>query len=243
MSDDPLIRCLAPLILQNNDHRHSPDATETTSRPTSKTTKKFLDIGKKSNDSRRRLMDTLQRSIFEIVPRKSDGESGERVAEELNHGHDHGKTVRRAMSQGFNIDPYTKALPRTPSKSERLLLANKSEPRKSRFARSLLDVSEITPSRSNAEWTDSQDTARSIRKTSFGRGLRNSILGWVGRARREDREVDIATPSKPRLESSSKRQMRSMGVSFDGLRGSEGKHGRADRKRNASLIELNIGNP
>ena len=188
-------------------------------------------------------MDTLQRSIFKIVPRKSDGESGERVAEELNHGHDHGKTVRRAMSQGFNIDPYTKALPCTPSKSERLLLANKSEPRKSRFARSLLDVSEITPSRSHAEWADSQDTPGSVGKTFFGRGLRNSILEWVGRGRGEDREVGIATPSKRRLEASSKRQIYSMGVSFDGLRGSEGKHDPADRKRNASLIELNIGNP
>lgn len=187
-------------------------------------------------------MDTLHRSILKIVPGKTEGATNGMESAEQDRTDD-GRAVRRAMSQGFNADPTMKALPRTPSKSERVLPANKSEDRRSRFGRSLLDLSEITPSRIKTEHGDSQDTPGPAGTTSFARGLRNSILGLVGRARGEDKDGDLATPSKRQLEHSSKRQIRSMGVSFDALRGMEGKHGFTERKRNASLIELNIGNP
>lgn len=184
-------------------------------------------------------MDTLQRSIFKIVSHKTHRESHGKIDDELKGEKDEGGAERRATSDDFDANRLQKPLPRTPSKSERVVLATKSEERRSLFGRSLLDLSEITPSRTKGEHGDTQDTPGSSGTASFARGLRNSILGFVGRAR-GDKDGD--TPSKRQLEQSSKRQIRSTGLSFDALRGMDGKH-HTERKPNASMIELNIGNP
>lgn len=190
-------------------------------------------------------MDSLQRSLFRSSGRKTDHETIEATRSGNHPSHDADKKdLATKSSQGFAVDRSLKSLPRTPSKLERILPTHKPSQEERIIKRFVLDSSQTQSSRSNPTRTEGQETLGSSGKKTFAKGIRHSFLGLLGRHREEDKDGNLGTPVRRRDDQASQRQIRSMGVSFEHLKGLE--HGNDDivaRKRNASMIELNIGHP
>lgn len=209
---------------------------------TSRSHRSFFEFGRRGRDTRRRLADSLQRSLFiKSGKRDSNHDEGSQTLRPENDTQT--RSIGTNSSRSFIVNRSHKPLPRTPSKLDRSLPTHKPSQEDSILKRFMLDSSQT---RSSGTKTPKKETPNgasgSAGKTSFGKGIRNSFLGLLGRNRGEEDHQE--SPVKLRDDQRRKHHIRSMGLSYETLKGVDGNRELVmDRRRNASMIELKIGNP
>lgn len=210
---------------------------------TSKSHRNFFEFGRKGRDERRRFAQSLQRSLFKSARR--DARCDVVAIRKLENGGGNQKHKPGTSStHSFIVNRAFQALPRTPSEADGASSSRGTNQNDIDLQRSGLDSSQTKSSGTKTPKMETLKDSGSTVKKAFARGIRNSFVGLLGLNGPDDKDDSFGTTAKRQDEHPRKRYIRSMGLSYESLKGGDGNSEVMIAKRkNASMIELKIGSP